>query len=126
MMCQPSELKNTMHEFVGGSDGRYQHALNRKMIYSEGMKAVAEIAAAYWLIDMIALQMAGIYAKAWRAGTAGTGIVTVTVPAAGGPNATVELSLEDDSPPAVKEELSFTTFPEGVWNFYLGTDEVGA
>jgi hypothetical protein len=130
MGCTPQDLRAVMDGFVGGSVQRYRHALNRRFIYTAGVEAVAETAGAYWLLDIVALKMAGLYASAWRAGTASIGLVTVEVhergaearpPAA----ATISLSLEDDAPPAFTEDIDFTDFPEGKWTFYLGTDEEG-
>lgn len=136
-----------MNDFVGGSEGRTRHALNRKFIYTDGVKEMAERAEAYWLLDLVALQMAPIYAKAWKAGNAGIGIVTLEVfdrSAQAQPQpmtvgavladkeqaplrvaARAALSLEDDAPLAFSEDIGFTDFPVGKWTFYLGTDEVG-
>lgn len=126
MTCNAQTLQETISRYAGGSDTRYRHTFNRRFIYSAGVQAVAELAGAYWLVDMIALQMAPVYAKAWLAGKAGLGIVKVKVPPKGSEEqATVSLSLQDDEPAAITEKLSFTTFPEGEWTFYLGTDDQG-
>lgn len=147
MSCTADELRAATRHFIGGSEGRIRHALNRKLIYTEGMQAVAETAGAYWLIDLIALKMAPMFAKAWKDGKAGIGIVTLEVP--GVPATTpplaltiaavvqhkvgesartvsrITLSLEDDQPVAFEEKIDFTDFPPGTWQFYLGTDELG-
>ena len=126
MACDAHDLRNVMNEYSGGSDQRYRHAFNRRFIYSAGVRAVAEAAQCYWLIDMVALQMAPAYAVAWKRDEVSIGIIKVHVP----PNeskdpATVSLSLQDDAPPAICQELDFTDFPEGEWTFYLGTDDPG-
>lgn len=147
MACTAKDLERSMNGFIGGSDGRTRHALNRKFIYTDGVKTMAERAEAYWLLDMVALQMAPIYAKAWMAGNAGIGIVTLEVFERSMPEpaqpltvgavladkedttlkaaALATLSLEDEAPLAFSEEIGFTDFPAGKWTFYLGTDEVG-
>jgi hypothetical protein len=138
MSCTASELMETMDSFSGGSDGRYRHRMNPKFIYTEGVKEATERAEAGWLVDTMALAMAPIYAKAWLAGKAGIGIVTLVVRTAEEiaaaekdptalvlPVARVELSLVDDEPPAYAEDIPYTDFPEGKWNFYFGTDEIG-
>lgn len=147
MTCTATDLERSMNDFVGGSQGRYRHALNRRFIYTEGVKATAELAEAYWLLDLVGLKMAPAYAKAWKAGKASVGIVTLEVfegaedslvpamtvgaaldhgkSAPFGIAARVTLELEDDKPSAFTEDIEVTDFPAGKWTFYLGTDEVG-
>lgn len=43
-----------LRRFVGG-EVRYRHGLNRRIIYTEGVKHVADAGQAYWLIDDIAI-----------------------------------------------------------------------
>ena len=38
-----------------GSDTWYRHALNRKMLFTDGAKHIADEGGAYWLLDEIAL-----------------------------------------------------------------------
>lgn len=38
-----------------GTDQRYRHAINRNVLFTDGAKYVADKAAAYWLLDEIAL-----------------------------------------------------------------------
>lgn len=131
MAYDAQDLRRLMQEFSGGSDQRYRHTFNRRFIYTEGVQAVAEAAGAYWLLDKIALEVAPIYARAWLEGNASIGIVKFSVPtaesAAQQPRLypVVTLSLADDAPAAYEQALDFTTFPEGEWLFFLGTDEIG-
>jgi hypothetical protein len=120
MSCDAQTLRNTIQSFSGGSDGRYRHHLNRRMIYTEGMKAVADAAGSYWLIDDIAILAAKKYANAWEAGEVGIGIVKLAVAEN---TARMTLSLSDNKEPELLQEVPFTDFPEGEWNFYLGTDQ---
>lgn len=129
MAYDAQDLRRLMQEFSGGSDQRYRHTFNRSFIYTGGVQAVAEAAGAYWLLDKVALELAPLYAKAWLEGKAGIGIVKFTVPAAESQDKqlrpVVTLSLADDAPAAYEQALDFTTFPEGDWAFFLGTDEIG-
>jgi hypothetical protein len=126
MAYDAQDLRRLMQEFSGGSDQRYRHTFNRRFIYTEGVQAVAEAAGAYWLLDKVALELAPLYAKAWLEGNASIGIVKFTVPKDGTEQRPVViLSLADDAPPAYELALDFTTFPEGDWVFFLGTDEIG-
>ena len=38
-----------------GSEQFYRHSINRKVVYSEGTRHVAEAGGAYWLLDELAL-----------------------------------------------------------------------
>lgn len=125
MSCTASELQRGINEFIGGSLGRTRHPLNPQFIYSEGVEEVAELAGAYWLLDWVALKLAPVYAQAWMAGECSIGIITLNVRSGEPRRASIELSLRDDGPPAVVEEVRATDFPEGCWKFYLGTDEIG-
>ncbi|MGE3424819.1 MAG: DUF6876 family protein [Dehalococcoidia bacterium] len=49
----PDELREQLRQFTGG-DCFYRHPLNRQVIYTEGVRFLAEHAKAYWLIDAIA------------------------------------------------------------------------
>jgi hypothetical protein len=118
-----------MNEFSGGSENRYRHAFNPRFIYTEGVREAAKLAGAFWLLDIMALKMAPLYHAAWMKGNASVGIVTLEVYSPEnrplGAEAKVVLSLEDDAPNAYEELIPCTDFPEGNWNFYFGTDQVG-
>ena len=43
-----------MRQFTG-SEHWYRHALNRKIVFTDGAKHVADHGGAYWLLDEIAL-----------------------------------------------------------------------
>jgi hypothetical protein len=84
---------------------------------------MSKAANASWLADLVAFQLAPAYARAWLEGMASIGIVGVSVtPGPRGNHAWVRLQLDDDHP-ALAEEVAVTDFPEGCWEFYLGTDE---
>jgi hypothetical protein len=87
-----------------GSEHWYRHSLNRKALYTDGVKHVAEAGGAYWLIDEIALSQAHIPAVAgeefqlWR--------LTVR------PDRTGTLACEDGNGNAMfTKELEYTDFP---------------
>ena len=48
------ELEAALEQFIG-SETWYRHSLARKIIYTDGVKYLAEAAGAYWLIDEVAL-----------------------------------------------------------------------
>ncbi len=52
-MSKPQLDANTLAQFTG-SERFYRHAMVRDVIYSEGVRYVADTVRAYWLIDEIA------------------------------------------------------------------------
>lgn len=122
MTCTAEDVRRTMQQFSGGSDGRYRHPVQRNVIYTEGVREVALLAQAYWLIDFIAAEAAPKYANAWRAGETSIGIFKLVVE---GGKATTTLSLQDGVPPALQKELPACGFPPGEWQIWLGTDPIG-
>ena len=53
MTNTPTLTREELAQFTGDLD-RYRHPLNRRVIYTPGVKYVADRAGAYWLIDLIA------------------------------------------------------------------------
>jgi hypothetical protein len=51
----PKLTKADLHQFTG-SERWYRHSLNRNVLFTDGAKFVADGAAAYWLLDDIALR----------------------------------------------------------------------
>ena len=47
-------IKADLRQFTG-SEHWYRHALNRKVLFTDGAKYVADTGGAYWLLDEIAL-----------------------------------------------------------------------
>lgn len=75
--------KLNLDQFYGGTLHYYRHALNPKLVYTAGVKYVADTAGAYWLIDEIALSQITIPAEpfqVWKLTVYpdNTGLITVT------------------------------------------------
>jgi len=47
----PADLR----QFAGGTEHFYRHGLNRKVVFTDGAKYVADEGGAYWLLDLIAV-----------------------------------------------------------------------
>lgn len=100
-----------LQDFRGGSDRFYRHSLT-SVVYSEGVKYVAERAGAYWLIDKVAtLQMkAEVRAEefqVWKLRVTDQGKAV--------------LVCEDGNDiPVHSEEISFTDFPAPGVRLYFG------
>ena len=52
---QPDQLTPEVMRQFTGSEHWYRHALNRKIVFTDGAKHVADHGGAYWLLDEIAL-----------------------------------------------------------------------
>lgn len=97
---QPSDLR----QFTGG-DQWYRHNLARKVVYTEGVKFLADRAGAHWLVDKIAImnqfepKLKGEKFQVWKLRLVpGTNKATLT--------------CEDGNAKVLlKEDLDFTDFP---------------
>ena len=87
-----------------GTENWYRHGINRKVLFTDGAKYVADEAGAYWLLDTIAIsqrhrkRVAAEEFQVWK--------LTVH------PNRTATLTCEDGNGSVVyTERLRFTDFP---------------
>jgi hypothetical protein len=123
MSTTPDALRAVMGSYLGGSDRKFRHPFNRRFIYTEGMKAAADEAGAYWLLDIVATEVAPVCFKQWdAAGQPGSMFVVRVKDTA----ATLELTFSDDAPPAWQRKIDYTDFPEGTWTFELAMDGIVA
>jgi hypothetical protein len=54
-MTNPTKLRKADLMQFTGTEQWYRHAINRKVLFTDGAKYVADTAGAYWLLDEIAL-----------------------------------------------------------------------
>ena len=87
-----------------GTEHWYRHALVRRILYTDGVRYVADTAGAYWLLDELALaqqfipQVNAVSFQLWR--------LTVK------PDHTAILACEDgDGHPVYCREIPWTDFP---------------
>lgn len=59
-----AEIESVLRGFHGGEE-YFRHALNRKVLWTEGVEFLADSAGAYWLLDEIAI--ANLYQSAVKA-----------------------------------------------------------
>lgn len=129
MSTTPEALRECMDQFYGGSDGRVRHPFNRRFIYTEGVKAVAELAGAYWFLDIVATEIAPIALKRWA--DLGDSMLFVTIFVKDS-KAMIQADNgngtrgEDGEGREVyfQRDIEFTTFPEGDWTFYMCMDGI--
>lgn len=115
----PPKLAAALRQFTGG-DLYYRHPLNRQVIYTEGVRFLAEQAEAFWLIDAIASYFGS---PEMRAAVSADDRLedmqfwTLTVVDGRG-----ELTMEADAgvPPAITQEIPFTDFPLPIVRIWAG------
>lgn len=116
---ETQDLKNLMDSWSGGSDGRTRHMFNRRFIMTEGVMAVAQAAGCFWLLDIIATEVAPICMNEWEKNS--NGMTFFKVKSEGG-KAWLWLEEDEGEPPLWERTIGYTDFPEGIWTFYLGVD----
>ena len=112
-----SEKLSAIHlgQFTG-SKHWYRHGLNRKVVYTDGAKYVADEGGAYWLLDSIAI--AQLYEKS----VCGEGFQLWTLKVK--EDRTAILTCDDGNGNIVyTQQLEFTDFPLDEIRFYF-TDNV--
>lgn len=113
MNDQPPTPKLThanLRQFSGDLE-RYRHPLARKMIYTEGVKFVAEQGEAYWLIDEIALAIS--WGEVLKASEADMRILELHFWRLDvkDKSATLTARADSDAAPFYTKDISFTNFP---------------
>lgn len=110
----PRLTESDLRQFTG-TETWYRHPFKRSILYTDGVKYVADTAGAYWLIDEIVFAQAKQAVAAqpfqhWK--------LTVR------PDSTATLACEDGNCNIVcTKELSFTDFPLAEIGFFF-TDNV--
>ena len=104
MTTSPNSLsKHDLRQFTG-TEHWYRHSMVRRVLFTDGVKYVADKGGAYWLVDEIAFAQVGEKAVAAEAFQ----LWKLTVR----PDATGTLICEDGNGNAVfTKELTFTDFP---------------
>lgn len=104
------QLQNSLDQFAGGHTG-YLHPLNRKVIYTPGVKFLAQSCEAYWLIDAIvsyfgSTQMNQAIKQDARLSDMQFWTLVVT-----GQSAVLSARADRSVPPFIEQLISFTDFP---------------
>jgi hypothetical protein len=103
MNTQAKLTEAELNQFTG-SENWYRHPINRKLLFTDGAKYLAERAGAYWLLDEIALIQP--FDKRVAAEPFQVWILTVTT------DHTAMLTCEDGNGNIVStKEVLFTDFP---------------
>ena len=106
-----AELQSELRHFTG-SENWYRYGLVKSIVYTDGVKHVADRAGAYWLIDQIALSQK--FEKAVSAEPFQFWKLKVNA------DHSCVLSCEDGNGKTVlRKELEFTDFPLSEISFYF-------
>jgi len=107
-----AELRN-----YTGTENWYRHQVARQVLYTDGVRYVAESAGAYWLIDEIAL------AQVWVPAVAAEEFQHWTLAVASNNTATLVCDNGNDNVVFTKK-IEYTDFPaEGV-NLYVANNTI--
>ncbi len=111
-----------LSQFTGDVE-RYQHALNRRVIYTPGIKYLAERAGAYWLIDAVASYFGT--AQMRRAIAADPRLETLQfwrLDLSGDKSAVLSASADSGVTPFITQDIPFTDFPLDYVDVWAGFD----
>ena len=116
MMNLTKLCESDLMQFTG-SEQWYRHAINRKVLFTDGAKYVAETAGAYWLLDEIALiqpydkRVAGEEFQVWKLAVHSDRTATLTCD---GGNGNIVYA----------KEIEFTDFPLDEITFYFANNVI--
>ncbi|MBP9727588.1 MAG: hypothetical protein KBD83_09040 [Gammaproteobacteria bacterium] len=114
-------MKNTMlppEKITGGqlryalrgftcTENWYSHPLTKRLVYTDGVRHLAQICESYWLIDLIALQFLPELIR-----TSSDWFYSVRINVSDHQTGVVIVTDENSKKPILTERLSYTTFPK--------------
>lgn len=111
-----------LRQFTGDLD-RYRHSINRRVIYTPGVRYVAEQGGAYWLIDEIALLLGSLKMRKAtsrdpRVGNLHFWKLTVSDDR----SAVLAARADDGVTPFITRNIPFTDFPLDHVDIWAGFD----
>lgn len=113
-------LKMVYEASRNGCNHYIRHPLSPSFIYTDGVKEAADVAGAYWLLDILATEAPGAMRGDQNANNGALVVFTIKVNDSN--NAHLSMSSDDDSPDFWKKYIGYTSFPEGEWKLYLQYD----
>jgi len=110
-MTTTEELERAISGYTG-TEHYYRHPLNRHVTYSDGAKQFAEVAGAYWLLDILATELPDIVNE--------HEIVFITANVADS-GAILEARRDKGEPALWSKHITLTDLPDGEWSIWMGT-----
>jgi len=114
------QLKFELAQFTG-TEKWYRHALNRNLIYTDGVKFLAENGGeqgAYWFIDKVACEIAPLL----KSKNEGFGCITLFVGLTDANQAMILVTDGNEKQLAIYH-IDYTDMQPGNWKFYLVDDQ---
>ena len=113
---------NDLREFHG-DDVRYRHAINRSVIYTPGIRYLADAGGAYWLLDEIALTLASRSMEAWIADDPRVAEMQFWTLAVSADSSAMLTAVADSGvPPFFQKRIPWTDFPIARIDIWCGYD----
>ena len=111
------ELSNQLSQFIGAEQW-YRHAINRKLIYTDGVKFFAENGGehgAYWFLDKVACEITALLKKRKEA------FACITLRVNNQEEAFV-IVTDGNEKPLATYDIHYTDMQAGDWKFFLIDD----
>lgn len=106
-----NNLRAELQHFTGDLD-RWRHPLLRRLIYTPGVRHLAEQAGAYWLLDTIASWLASPeFLKAGRSDLRIRDIHFWKIAVTGDKSAVLTAAADSGEPPFIRQSIEYTDFP---------------
>lgn len=110
-MITADELKQGLSNYYG-TQNYYKHPFSATMTYTDGVRAFAELAGAYWLLDIMATEVAPLLKT--------EDFLSIELIVA---NSKGKLFVDDgNSAILFSKTIEYTNCPTGSWNFFMTND----
>lgn len=116
-----SLTESDLNQFTGDIL-RYTHPLNRSILYTPGVRHVAEAGQAYWLIDAIASYFDSTPMKEAMQRDARIRDLQFWRLEVEGLSAVLTAAADSDEEPIIRQEISYTDFPLKSIDIWAGYD----
>lgn len=107
-MTTKTLTKADLRQFTG-TEQWYRHWI-KTLIYTEGIKYVADTVGAYWFLDIVATEHVPLLKQ--------NPLLEIILTVADDETAVITAG-DGDTPPIWTRKLDYTDFPAGTWKFYL-------
>jgi hypothetical protein len=101
-------LASELSQFTG-TENYYRHPLTRTVTYTDGVQYFAEKAGAYWLLDILATEVAPIARK----------MDDILVAKVNVSDNQAVMFADDGTTEVWKRKIEFTDLEDGMWKFYV-------
>lgn len=111
-----AQLQAIFDQSRNGCNDYIRHPLTPKLIYTDGVKEVVDVAGAYWLLDIVGTEATPALLNAFDQGGGASADLTIEVVDS---TATITLASAGE---LWERKVNYTDFPEGTWVLELAVD----